>query len=80
MSSLELPEIVYARFAELWANSLPIRGEEDLDAAVHAAGLDYDEIDDGWLRSLSPRWVHFQTDEPFRDEIANREYRRLIST
>jgi hypothetical protein len=79
MTRLALSDIVYARFVELFTNSLPIRGEDALDAAVRASGLAYDEIDDGWLRALNPRWVHFQSEDPFADEQVNREYRRILS-
>jgi hypothetical protein len=79
MTRPAIADIVYARFVELYADSIPIRGEDDLDAAVRASGLDYDEIDDSWLRSLDQRWIYFQSNDPFQDEQVNRQYRRLLS-
>lgn len=72
-------ESVYRRFAAIHANSLPIRDEKDLEAAVRAAGLSWDSVTDDWLRALERRWVHFDSESPFGDERQNREYRRLLS-
>jgi hypothetical protein len=63
-------------FARIYANSHPIRSRDELDAAVRAAGLSYDDVTDEWLRSLDESWVFLQSDAPFDDESANRAYRR----
>lgn len=70
---------VYARFAAIWANGRPIRDEDDLAAAARADQRELERVDDAWLRSLDPRWVHFDSNAPFEDERANREYRRISS-
>jgi hypothetical protein len=80
MARPPLSDIAYARFAELYADGLPVRSEDDFEAAVRAAGLEFDEVDDAWLRSLNVRWVYHQSDEPFADEQVNREYRRIVSS
>jgi hypothetical protein len=72
-------ESVYTRFAAIWANGRPIRGDEELLAAMQADERDPDRVDEAWLRSLDPRWVHFDSEAPFKDEHANRVYRRLSS-
>jgi hypothetical protein len=72
-------ETAYARFTAMYANSHPIRGEVEFDAAVHAAGLHYDDVDDDWLLALDEGWVYLRAPTPFGDEQANREYRRRIS-
>ena len=63
-------------FARIYANSHPIRSPDELDAAIRAASLSYDEVTDEWLRSLHESWVFLQSDAPFDDETANRAYRR----
>lgn len=65
-------------FARIYANSDPIRGLAELDAAVHAAGLDYPQVTSEWLRSLKRDWVYLRDPEPFEDERANRAYRREL--
>jgi hypothetical protein len=69
---------IYARFAELYANSEPIRSKAELDAAIVASSRDYGEVDDDWLRSLDSTWVYQRAEEPFSDERANRAYRREL--
>ena len=66
------------QFARIYANSEPIRGLAELDAAVRAAGLDYTQVTVDWLRSLKRDWVYLRDPEPFEDERTNRAYRREL--
>jgi hypothetical protein len=63
-------------FARIYANSRPIRSRDELEAAVRAAGLKFEEVTDEWLLSLKKGWVFLESDAPFDDERANRAYRR----
>jgi len=72
-------ETVYRRFADRYANSVPIRQATEVDAAIRAADLDYDEVTDEWLASLSDGWVYREEDAPFSDDRRNRAYRRLLA-
>jgi hypothetical protein len=72
-------EQINDEFARLYANSVPIRSMDELDAAIQAAGLDYDRVTEEWLRSLQRNWVYLMSDEPFEDEKQNRAYRREMS-
>ena len=67
-------------FARIYANSRPIRSPDELDAAIRAAGLDYDDVTDEWFHSLHKSWVFLDSDSPFDDEMANRAYRREMQT
>ena len=73
-------EAVNDDFARLYANGAPIRSIDELDAAIRAAGLDYNAVGEDWLRSLSNEWVLLQSDSPFEDEKKNRAYRRELRT
>jgi hypothetical protein len=73
-------EHVYAAFAQMYANSKPIRWHRDLDAAIHSAGLDYGEVTRDWLTALNHKWVYAESNEPFSDPERNRTYRRFLST
>jgi hypothetical protein len=68
----------YERFLAMYANSHPVRDVDDFAAAVRAAGLNFPEVDDAWLRSLDAHWVYGRAATPFADEAVNRRYRRLI--
>lgn len=72
-------EGVYRRFADMYANSHPIRQATELDAAIRAADLDYAEIEDDWLRSLLDGWVYREADVPFADDRRNRAYCRHLA-
>lgn len=72
------PEL-YRRFAAIWANSEPIRNARELSAMLRAAGKREDEITDEWIRALPRSWVYGETEEPFADERANRQYRRELA-
>jgi hypothetical protein len=65
-------------FSRIWANSQPVRSKDELDAAIRAAGLDYDQVNTQWLRSLKKAWVYLDSDAPFDDENTNRAYRREL--
>ena len=69
---------VYAEFAELYADSKPIRWEQELDAAIRAAGLGYTDVTRDWLLALDPDWVYRESDAPFRDGERNQAYRRFL--
>lgn len=68
----------HRRFSAMWANSEPVRGEHELEAAIRAAGLADQPVPDDWLRSLRRDWVYGDSDEPFADQNANRSYRREL--
>ena len=72
-------ESVYRRFANMYANSVPIRQATELDAAIRAADLGYDQVDDEWLGSLQSGWVYREADVPFIDDRRNRAYRRYLA-
>jgi len=65
-------------FSRIWANSEPVRSKDELDAAIRAAGLDYDQVTTEWLRTLNKAWVYLRSDAPFDDETINRAYRREL--
>ncbi|MCC7537630.1 MAG: hypothetical protein IT379_15510 [Deltaproteobacteria bacterium] len=69
---------IFRRFTAIWADSQPIRTLPELRAAVRAAELAWADVTDDWLRSLDPRWVYRQSDEPFADTRRNEEYRRRV--
>jgi len=71
-------DAIYSRFADMYANSKAIRWEPELDAAIHAAGLDYQYVTRDWLASLDKAWVYREKDEPFRNAKYNSEYHRLL--
>lgn len=71
-------EDLYARFAELWANSHPVRSAPELEAALRASAKSYDSADDAWLLSLSRAWVYHESEDPFENELDNRAYRREL--
>jgi hypothetical protein len=70
---------IYNQFTEMYADSKAIRWENELDAAIHAAGLDYENITREWLKSLDRAWVYRESDSPFRDLRHNRAYRRFLA-
>ena len=72
-------ESVYRRFADMYANSHPIRQKTELDAAIRAADLGYGEVSEDWLGSLRDGWVYREEDAPFLDDRRNRAYRRLLA-
>ncbi len=78
MTDARLREI-YDRFNAMYANSRPIRAPTELDAAIQAAGLGYEQITADWLRALRHAWVYHESDEPFFDEQHNRAYRRNLA-
>lgn len=69
---------MYASFARVWANSHPIRSAAELEAAMRAAGLDYGDVTEDWLRTLNPGWVSHDAEDPFTDAATNRAYRRQL--
>jgi hypothetical protein len=71
-------EELYGMFARIWGNGHPIRSAPELEAALRAADLDYADVDDAWLRSLSQTWVYHESEDPFEDENVNRAYRREL--
>jgi hypothetical protein len=71
-------EDLYARFAELWANSHPLRSAPELEAALRASEKSYATADDAWLLSLDRAWVYHEAEDPFEDEQENRAYRREL--
>ncbi len=71
-------EDVYARFARIWGNGLPLINRRALSAAISALGLGLGDVTDEWLRSLDDDWVHGRSDYPFHDDGLNRRYRHLI--
>jgi hypothetical protein len=43
---------VFAQFANLYADSKPIRWQQELDAAIRAAGLGYTDVTREWARNF----------------------------
>jgi hypothetical protein len=72
-------EKLYASFARIYADGKPIRGVFELVAAIHAAGLDPENVTENWLRALNEDWVHGESLLPFQDPVANRLYQRLLT-
>lgn len=73
------PHEIYARFARIWADGEPVREPRELFAAMLAANVAPPDVTDEWLRSLSRAWVYGDSDAPFNDERANRDYRRAVN-
>jgi hypothetical protein len=69
---------VYQRFARMYADSTPIRGPRELDAAVRAAGLEYGDVTPEWLRELNYAWVYGELGVPFSSDLLNRRYLRML--
>jgi hypothetical protein len=69
---------VYAQFANMYADSKPVRWQQELDAAIRAAGLTYADVTREWLLALDPAWVYRESDAPFRDLARNLAYRRFL--
>ncbi len=72
-------EELYASFARIYADGKPIRGAFELVAAIHAAGLEPENVTEEWLRSLNRDWVCGAALLPFQDLAANRLYRRFLT-
>jgi hypothetical protein len=62
----------------MYANSHPVRTKFSFESAVQAAGLDFDDVTDDWLRSLDDGWVYGLNESPFASEETNRHYRELM--
>ncbi len=69
---------LYGTFARIWGDGHPIRSAPEVEAAMRAADLEYDEVDDEWLRALSRAWVYHESEDPFEDDMVNRAYRREL--
>jgi hypothetical protein len=69
---------IYARFARIWADGVPIVDVSVLGAAIHAQGLELRQVSNDWLRGLDADWVHGETSQPFHDEVLNRRYRQIL--
>jgi hypothetical protein len=69
---------VYQRFARMYADSTPIRGPRELDAAVRAAGIEYEDVTQEWLRELNYAWVYGDMGVPFTSDALNRKYMRML--
>jgi len=72
-------EKLYASFARIYGDGKPIRGVFELVAAIHAAGLEPENVTENWLRALNEAWVHGESLLPFQDPVANRLYQRLLT-
>lgn len=77
MNEEELQQL-YASFAKIYADGLPIRRPFELVAAVQAAGQDAETVTDAWLKTLNEDWVYGRAMVPFREPGANQLYRQLI--
>lgn len=69
---------LYASFAEIYADTTPIRGPFELMAAVRAAGLEPEAVTADWLKTLNEDWVYGKSILPFQDAGANRLYQLLL--
>jgi hypothetical protein len=70
---------VYRQFREIWSDSEPVRSRSEVAAALRAADVEPPEITVDWLRGLDREWVYGRGEDPFADDLKNREYRRLLS-
>jgi hypothetical protein len=68
----------YRQFGKIYADSTPIRSEQELDAAIVAAGLHPEDVTKKWLRSLRRPWVYGESDMPFVSDRLNRQYLRML--
>ena len=73
----ELEEL-YASFARVYGDGKPIRGILELVAAIHAAGLEPENVTEDWLKTLNDDWVYGESLMPFQDSVANRLYQRIL--
>jgi len=69
---------LYASFAEIYADGLPIRRPIELVAAIRAAGLDPETVTREWLKALSDDWVYGKSILPFQDAVTNRLYQQIL--
>ena len=69
---------LYASFASIYADGVPIRRPFELIAAVQAAGQDPETVTNAWLKTLDEDWVYGKAMLPFRDSGANQLYRQLL--
>lgn len=69
---------VYRDFHRMYADSEPIRTAQELEAALHAAGVGPEQATMSWLEGLDDDWVYHRAEEPFDLPTLNREYRRLL--
>ena len=69
---------LYATFARIYADGKPIRGVFELVAAIHAAGLEPENVTEDWLRALNGDWVYGESLLSFQDPAANRLYQRFL--
>ncbi len=69
---------LYASFAEIYADGIPIRRPVELVAAVRAAGLEPEAVTEDWLKALNEDWVYGQSILPFQDAVANRVYQQIL--
>jgi hypothetical protein len=70
---------LYASFAGIYGDGKPIRGVFELVAAIHAAGLEPENVTDDWLRGLNHDWAYGESLLPFQDPAANRLYQRFLT-
>jgi hypothetical protein len=71
---------VYRQFEKIWSNSRMIRSPEELDAAIQANEMHYEDVNQEWLGALDRGWVYGDNELPFHDERVNRRYRKNIET
>jgi hypothetical protein len=71
---------IYRQFEKLFSNSRMIRSPEELEAAIRAADMDYEEITLDWLRGLDKAWVYGDVEAPFSDDRTNRKYRERLAS
>ncbi len=69
---------VYASFAEIFADGMPIRRPAELVAAIRAAGLEPEAVTTEWLEVLNEDWVYGKSLLPFQDSLTNRLYRQIL--
>lgn len=69
---------LYASFAKIYGDGLPIRPPIELVAAIRAAGLDPETVTTEWLKTLSQDWVYGKSILPFQDAVANRLYQQIL--
>lgn len=72
-------EKLHASFARIYGDGKPLRGVFELVAAIHAAGLEPENVTEDWLRALNEDWVYGEALLPFQDPTANRLYQRFLT-
>lgn len=69
---------LYASFAKVYADGMPIRRPIELVAAIRASGVDPEAVTTDWLKALNEDWVYGKSVLPFQDAVTNRLYQQIL--